>query len=133
MKNTRWIAHRELLRAAGEIKKAERRILFTLSDIDALAYSPNRAKVFNPDSRSACLETLKKRLASEQEKKAKLSDEFFELTGCIPSPSDETFVMYYLQGLSVTDIAIKRDLSEGTIKNHLSYGRDLIYEKLTGR
>ena len=131
MKNTRWIAHKELLHISSEIKKAERRIVFILSDIDS--FSLGRARGLSSESRTVGLDGLNARLLSEQEKKTKLSDAFFELIGCVPSPPDETIILYYLQGLSVTEISIKRDLSEGTVKNHLSYGRDLIYEKLTGR
>lgn len=129
MKNTRWIAHKRLLAAADEIKKAERRITYTLGDISALVSSGHRTH--NPSSSASdkALLSLNKKLISEQEKKAVLSDKFLSLVACVPFPSDETLILYYLKGLSVTEIAIKRDLSEGTVKNHLSYGRDLIYEK----
>lgn len=139
MNKSRWVAHRELLRIAGQIKKIERRIVYVLMDIEQ-ATSPSSVRfgrvggsshISDPTAVAAFrLDGLSHKLSALQNEKSVAQERFESLIAAVPPPADDTLYLYYVAQMPIVKIAIKKDLSEGTVKNHLRIGRDIVYEKI---
>ncbi len=50
----------------------------------------------------------------------------------LPDATESVFTEYYIQGLSIKEIAVKMNISEGTVKWHLSDGRKRLRNQITG-
>ena len=50
----------------------------------------------------------------------------------LPDATESVFTEYYVQGLSIKEIAVKMKISEGTVKWHLSDGRKRLRNQIIG-
>jgi RNA polymerase sigma-70 factor (ECF subfamily) len=74
------------------------------------------------------------RLSARPQSPAMLSDEdekFWEAVRSLPRRQAQVVALFYLYDLAVTDIATTLEMSEGSVKTHLSRARAALAERLT--